>query len=353
MKQFNCECSNILFFENSQCLQCGSEVGFDPISGDMHKAGPELPYQRCANGIQHGACNWLLPADSEDQFCMACRLNQVIPDLSNVDNLVLWAKLEIAKRRALYSLLQLGLPIVPASSDGAPGLAFQFLQPTDGAPVLTGHENGLITINLEEADDAIRERNRLQLGEPYRTLLGHFRHEIGHYYWDQWFVNGPMKDEVLPAFRELFGDETADYQQAMQNYYNNGPSPDWAGECISAYASMHPWEDWAETWAHYLHVTDTLETASSFGVRIDRKVLREVTLPADDRELPAPFKSDNPAEVLDLLQRWVAISPAINEISRSLGHTTLYPFALPGPAVHKFHFIHRMIQRQQNAPLPK
>jgi len=56
-------------------------------------------------------------------------------------------------------------------------------------PVLTSHCNGLITLNIAEADDAERERRRVKFHEPYRTLLGHLRHEVAHYYWDRLIAN--------------------------------------------------------------------------------------------------------------------------------------------------------------------
>ena len=191
----------------------------------------------------HEVCNWLTPADSADQFCAACRHNRMIPDLTQPQNLVHWRMVERAKHRLFYTLLKLRLPLVTKAHD-PDGLAFDFL--ADGPlPVFTGHDNGLITINLAEADDAERERRRHQMGEPYRTLLGHFRHEIAHYYWTRLVAKSPS----LGEFRELFGDERRDYGAALQEYYANGAPADWPERFVSAYAGSHPWEDFAETWA--------------------------------------------------------------------------------------------------------
>ena len=131
--------------------------------------------------------------------------------------------------------------------------------------MLTGHLNGVVTINVSEADDAERERRRAGLAEPYRTLLGHMRHEVGHYYWKR-LVTGDA--DRLARFRELFGDDRDDYAAALTRHYQSGPPQDWQDRFVSAYASAHAWEDWAETWAHYLHMTDTIEIAATCGVSL-------------------------------------------------------------------------------------
>src|SRR5262249_50270393 len=156
----------------------------------------------------------------------------------------------VAKRRLVYTLLALNLPLVSRQEDRESGLSFEFLaDPADPAAprVMTGHAGGVITVNVAEADDAERERRRLQMNEPYRPLLGAFRHEIGHYYWDR-LIRGSAR---LAAFRETFGDERADYAEALDRHHAGGPPGDWQDRFVSAYASSHPWEDWAETWAHY------------------------------------------------------------------------------------------------------
>jgi hypothetical protein len=203
----------------------------------------------------------------------------MIPDLSLTENQANWRRIQLAKHRLFYTLLKLRLPLKTKLEDTEHGLAFDFLvapPPHDMAaePVMTGHDHGLITINLAEADDSERERMRRQMGEPYRTLLGHFRHEIAHYYWDRLVRDA----SGIEAFRQLFGDEREDYSAALQRHYANGPPPNWQESFVSAYASTHPWEDWAETWAHYFHMVDTLETASAFGMRVRPTSIR--TAPA-------------------------------------------------------------------------
>ena len=228
-------------------------------------------YRKCANYATHQVCNWMVPAEDEEPLCVACRPNCTIPNLEREDNLVKWARIERGKRRTFYGLLRLGLPIVPRAEGSDQGLAFDFLSSEDapeGEPVLTGHANGLITLNLDEADPAHRERMRVDMDETYRTLVGHFRHEIEHYYWG----NGADGDGGrLEAFRALFG-RMLDYGEALQAHYENGLLVSWQDEFITSYASSHPWEDWAETWAHYLHITDTLETAAHFGIEVQRRM---------------------------------------------------------------------------------
>jgi hypothetical protein len=129
---------------------------------------------------------------------------------------------------------------------------------------MTGHENGIITIALTEADDIERERRRHDMGEPYRTLLGHFRHEIGHHFWDLLVRDGGRLSEC----RALFGDDSQDYATALRSHYQGSAPADWQQRYVSAYAASHPWEDFAETWAHYLHIIDTLEMAGHFGIKV-------------------------------------------------------------------------------------
>ncbi len=362
MKNFSCQCGNVLFFENTTCLQCFTPVGFDPVSLTMEPTGDGSKFKLCANSMEHAVCNWLIPKDDPNAFCQSCRLNAIIPNLGTVESLVLWAKMEAAKRRALFSLLSLGLPLQPLASSGnlgatdengnpSPlGLSFKFMEPFPDAPVLTGHDAGTITLNLEEANDAIRERNRLHLHEPYRTLLGHFRHELGHYYWSMWFENDKTREEVLPACRDLFGDDSFAYSEAMKTYYANGPLANWQNTFISAYSTMHPWEDWAETWAHYLHITDGLETFESLGLR--KSNIKGMNLTTSlDLSLPKPFHKVNPKPFLKKLHEWIEITPAINELSSSLGQNMPYPFVLSQPVMRKLFFMHCMIERQAAAVL--
>ena len=282
MKLFECQnCGQALYFENTHCESCGLWLGYLPaketvtaLEDDAGRfralADPNHGrYRYCAN-VQHGVCNWLIPEDSPDQFCAACRHNRTIPDLSIPQNLMNWRKIEGAKHRLFYTLLRLRLPLTTRDEDAEGGLAFDFIAPPapGDAPVMIGHKSGLITISLAEADDSERERQRREMGEPYRTLLGHFRHEVAHYYWDHLIRDTPALEE----FRRLFGDERQDYREALQKHYAEGPPNNWVEQYVTAYASVHPWEDFAETWAHYFHMVDTLETANAFGLRLRPKV---------------------------------------------------------------------------------
>ena len=197
---------------------------------------------------------------------------------------------------------------------------------------MTGHEDGLVSLRAAEADDAVREGVRVSMDEPYRTLLGHFRHEIGHFYWTRL-----VRDEAtLEEARRLFGDERADYAAALQRNYEQGPPADWALRHVSAYASSHPWEDWAETWAHYLHLVDTVDTARSF--KLDAAAVGLQYEPFDARLLEGP----EAAAFLVLLQGWMELTGVLNELSRSMGVADFYPFVLSAEAVRKLYFVHRV-----------
>ena len=348
MKLFECQhCGQPLYFENIRCESCGRGLGYlaarETISaleegkrGLRALAERKGRYRYCANA-QHGVCNWLVSVESPEQFCAACRHNRMIPDLSQTENLTNWRRIELAKRRLFYTLLRLRLPLTTKLEDPENGLAFDFLAPPlDGAPaepVMTGHDNGLITINLAEADDSERERMRHRMGEPYRTLLGHFRHEIAHYYWDRLVRDAPG----IEAFRQLFGDEREDYGAALQRHYANGPPPDWQERFVSSYASTHPWEDWAETWAHYFHMVDTLETASAFGMRVRPRVTKGADLSA------AIDFDPHDASMERIIDSWLPLTFAVNSINRSMGIGDLYPFFLAPPVIVKLSFIHDRI----------
>jgi len=246
-----------------------------------------------------------------------------------------WQRIEVAKRRLVSSLIGLGLPVVSrVTEDPERGLAFDFLRPAEDAPVFTGHSEGIITLNIEEAADSTRERIREQMHEPYRTLLGHLRHETGHYYWSRLIEESPV---WLAQFREVFGNEQQDYAAALENHYRQGPPADWANQFVSAYASVHPWEDWAETWAHYLHLTDTLDTALSFHLEID-----SVELPFEGFDKEALAQQDA-AAFLEILNSWARFTAVLNELSRSMGLPDFYPFVLSRSAVAKLHFVYRVL----------
>lgn len=287
--------------------------------------------------IDAGHAHGLLPG-----MCLCCSTTLTIPDLSVPENPQRWNLLEQAKRRLISQLLALGLPVTTRVQDPVHGLAFDFLSAMPGQPVLTGHAGGTITLNVSEADDVIREQVRAQMHEPYRTLLGHFRHEIGHYYWD---VLVATHGDWLAGFRDLFGDERADYGEALRLHYQNGPQPDWATHFVSSYAAAHPWEDWAETWAHYLHMADTADTALSFGVNaLKVEVAEDDLFHVDDLWQP---EHPQAGQFLDFLNGWVRLTHVLNEFSRSMGQPDTYPFALPHAVVRKLQFIHQLVAQQR------
>ncbi|NVH77727.1 hypothetical protein FSB08_35910 [Paraburkholderia sp. JPY432] len=348
MKTFHCNrCAQLLFYENVRCERCESLLGYLPElreisafddAGDgrwrsLHPEANGALFRQCHNYAVENVCNWMIPADSPDTLCRACQLTRTIPNLSEPENRLYWYRLEVAKRRLLYTLGELGLDVQSRDADPERGLAFEFLADGgDGEPVMTGHDNGLITLNIAEADDAHREKVRTAMGEPYRTLLGHFRHETGHYFFSQLIENEPR---WLEPFRKLFGDEQADYGEALNDYYRDGAPADWQASYISAYATMHPWEDWAETWAHYLLIVDVLDTSTSYGLAL---------LPDDPSE---PTLTDRTpvedASFGNLMKRWFPLTYALNSLNRSLGMPDGYPFTLAAPVVDKLRFVHRVI----------
>lgn len=328
MRRYFCSCGNPIFFDSTHCVACGLNLGFDPqrlrmrtirrISSDLWQDQDGDNYRTCRNGWEFDVCNWLIPQYDEHERCLSCRLNRAIPNLDKPDNKRRWRALEEAKRRLVFSLLSLQLPVISQWDDPRDGLLFDFLEdnPLPGEVaegfVTTGHRGGVITINVAEADSAQRELIRTSLNEPYRTLLGHFRHESAHYFWPRLF----QTPEQLSAFRALFGDETEEYSFALQNYYQSGPWLGWQDRYISAYASSHPFEDWAETWAHYLHIVDTLETAVSWEV--------------------IPIAHDN----FDLcMSEWLALTVKLNQLNRSMGLPDAYPFVIPAAAREKLRFV--------------
>jgi hypothetical protein len=350
MKAFHCDgCGGLVFFENNVCTNCGLALGFLPDELDLSalkprdgeiwealaSAEPGRLFRICANGIDHGVCNWLVPADEPDVFCVSCRLNEVIPDLKVAGNRERWLRLELAKRRLIYTLLKLHLPL--SAIPDFPALRFRFLgESTGGEVVLTGHREGCITMNIAEADDDVREQRRVNLHEPFRTLLGHFRHEIAHYYWDRLIAGTPR----IERFREVFGDERNDYDAALQMHYRNGPPADWSARSVSAYASAHPWEDWAETWAHYLHIVDTIETAASFGLK-----LKPRDHPAAESMTADPKAAVREAAGFDLLlSTWFPLTYALNSLNRGMGLPDLYPFVLSDVAVEKLRLVHAIVE---------
>lgn len=356
MKLFKCQnCAQLLHFDNRQCLNCGHRLGYipeteslsalDPVEGAWRVIGRDALHRFCANA-EFDACNWLVPAAEPSALCLACRHNRTIPDLSVADNLERWRKVERAKHHLFYTLLQCRLPL--ATRDEAPesGLAFDFLLDDDGPAghrnVMTGHDNGIITINLAEADDDVREQRRVIMGEPYRTLLGHFRHETGHYFWDRLLSGGAR----LPEFRERFGDETADYGTALRSYYATGPAPQWQETFVSAYAGSHPWEDFAETWAHYLHIVDTLEMARAYGLQMQPEDDGTLLTPAVDR---SDLQTDGTIE--RLIDAWLPVTLAVNSLNRCMGQPDFYPFVLTPVVIGKLGFIHQLIRNPMSTDI--
>jgi hypothetical protein len=356
MRLFKCQaCGQVLLFENIKCEQCFRQLGYLPDvnlltvtqpKGEFLAAwgGDARAYQYCGNA-RYGCCNWLLPVDSREALCAACRHNGTIPDLSQSGNIELWRKIELAKHRLFYSLLRFHLPL-QTRNESAEGLVFDF--PTDnaasGGPAsMTGHEEGRITIALAEADDAEREKRRSAMREPYRTILGHFRHEIGHYYWDRLVRDSAL----LEPCRAVFGDDRLDYGEALRLHYEKGAPGNWQENFVSAYATSHPWEDFAETWAHYFHIVDTLEMAHAFGVDIHPTlgVGAELETHIDFQ----PYRAQGVAQLVDA---WLPLTFALNSINRCMGQADLYPFILTPAIVEKLGFIHRLIRETAKARRP-
>jgi hypothetical protein len=370
MQPSQCTCGQPLFFENTRCLGCGAEVAYDPVRrrlGAVTPTGeglwtvcgealdPPPLFRLCAHRPAASSCNWLVPASDPAAICLSCRLTRTVPPLDRPRNAARLLHLETAKRRVVSMLQRLGLPLAPKSRDPETGLAFDFLESLPGEPaVMTGHAAGTITLNVAEADDDYREKNRESLREPYRTVIGHIRHELGHYYWDLL-----VRDTAwLEPFRQVFGDERADYGEALNRHYAEGPAPDWPARCISSYASAHPWEDWAETWAHYLHIRSTLETATLYRLDISQSPVR-VTPFTSDAVAAVPLPPSPPEAVtafLEWINAWIRLTAVLNETARSMGQPDTYPFVLNGPVVAKMFFVHCVVQGDRvakTAPPPE
>ena len=311
-------------------------------------------FKLCANA-EYDVCNWLIPADSPNARCAACSHNRVIPELDSDEHRLAWRKIEMAKHRLFYTLFRLNLAQTQNMLFAAEPLVFKFLDdaPDAAQKVMTGHEEGLITIALSEADDAEREQRRKAMGEPYRTLLGHFRHEVGHYFWDRLVRDGGKLD----ACREIFGDDRQDYQAALKRHYESGPPKDWQDHFVSAYATCHPWEDFAESWAHYLHIIDTLEMASAFNLQLSPAIDKDGEFQVKQNVDPYTVASMQP-----LIDVWLPVTSALNTFSQTMGKDDLYPFILSPPVVRKLDFIHGLVHSsvdhlssapsQQAAPAP-
>lgn len=349
MRLFRCDaCDNIVHFDNTGCVACGRGLGFrpdafamtalEPAGDHVHSPALGTDFVFCANAAL-GACNWLLPADRAGELCPACRHNRTIPALDVAENVAAFRRITRDERHLFYSLLRWRLDPPSKADDPADGLVFDFLADevaADGTvvPVTTGHADGVITLAVSEADDAERERRRTDLGEPYRTLLGHFRHEIGHYFWDRLVRDG----DRLDAFRAVFGDERADYGEALVRHYDRGPPPGWEQSFVSAYASAHPWEDFAETWAHHMHMVDALETVRAFGLELVSRGAAGEAL-----ALEVDFDPYRVADFGRLAKAWPPLTVALNAVNRSLGQRDVYPFVSTPTIDAKLAFVHDLV----------
>ncbi|MCL3818844.1 zinc-binding metallopeptidase family protein [Aeromicrobium wangtongii] len=321
MKAFSCRvCGNSLYFENSICITCHTRLGFSraehaivPVDDQGQYADADGRTWYVCRNLKLSGCTWL--TDQPGDSCFACGLTRTRPNDEDVEALKEYKVAEGAKRRLVVELDTLGFPIVPRTEDPVNGLAFDLLSSAK-EKVTIGHASGIITLDLAESDDAHREKVRVQLDEPYRTMLGHFRHEIGHYIeWQH------VRGDLIEQARELFGNEEESYADAIERHYSEGPPAGWEGNYISMYATMHPFEDFAETFAHYMHICDTIETASAHGL----------TTVAS----PQSFTSFR-----DLVVGvWIPLSVALNQINRSMGKGPLYPFVIPAPVLDKLQFV--------------
>ncbi|MGH9134215.1 MAG: putative zinc-binding metallopeptidase [Ilumatobacteraceae bacterium] len=349
MRVFTCSaCHHELDFESMACPHCERPVGYLPdrremvvlVPGESAKyaiAGDdgddEGPQWRCLNAAW--GCNWTLPADAGDVWCLSCRLTRGRPDEADPAAIAAWSAAEAAKRRLVFQIGELGLPIEPRSEVAPEGLAFDLVH-VPGAPGVTGHDRGLITLDLSEADERHRDDLRRRLGEPYRTLIGHLRHEVGHYY----FARLIGQSDHIAEFRKLFGDERVDYPAALDEHYrDSGSGTTDLGTHVTAYAASHPLEDWAETFAHYLHVRDAQQTADSRGLHVgggDTPARRSGRSGRSGRSSGTP-------SFASIMERWQPVIEAINQIADGLGSPRPYPFTLGPSVVTKLEFVHARV----------
>lgn len=332
-------CRSLVYLDALSCPECDGELAYDPTTlsfrgiRDQRAVIDGRTWFTCSNRIW--LCNWLVRDDAPAGRCIPCRLTRERPDSDDTIALAKYAATEQHKRRLLLQLFDLGLPVLPwYVEDG--GLGFDLLSSISlGRPVLIGHANGIVTLDLAESLDDHRESLRVRLGEPYRTMLGHLRHEVGHY-----FQNVLIPDDRTWArCRELFGDERGSYQDALDRHYRTGAPEGWAASYISEYATMHPWEDFAETFAHYLHITATLQTASVIGLHLHGQGFATGTDPIE------PLASYAEESVHRLLGDWQWMSRAFNRINRAMGLGDLYPFEIAGPVRTKLGFVHDLVTR--------
>ncbi|WP_229053740.1 putative zinc-binding metallopeptidase [Aeromicrobium sp. Leaf350] len=326
MRNFSCStCDNRLYLENSLCVACGSALGYWRETADIVVVDDEGKYVDAEGYVWHvcpnlnlSGCTWLTRIEGEP--CESCALTRTRPADDDAIGLAQLPVAEAAKRHLLIELTRLGFGWVTRDEDPEQGLAFDMLSSVD-ENVVIGHEDGLITIDLAEGDDAHRAKVQAELAEPYRTMLGHLRHEVGHYMEAQ-----HVRGDRIGQARELFGNEEISYADEIERHYNEGPPADWAESYISTYATMHPFEDFAESFAHTLHIQDTVDTARWNGL---------ITVEPDAFSI----FSDLVTGV------WVPLSNALNQINRSMGSDDLYPFVIPPKVLAKLDFVDSLRQR--------
>jgi hypothetical protein len=315
MRIFTCpDSGEALFFQNIACAS-GTEVAYDPDQGVF-----VTEFTPCANRAPI-ACNWM--AEGEGGLCRACAMTEVIPDTSTPQNRALWSEAELAKRWVLANLTRWGW-FTEADEGRRPVFKLLSEQTASGeAPVTMGHADGVVTINVTEADPAERVRRRVELGEPLRTMIGHFRHELGHFF----FQRLSERPGFVEAFRATFGDERSDYAAALQRHYAEGAPAGWQQTHISAYSTAHPHEDWAECFAHLLHLADIVDSFVASGLRSD-------DAPATDYDPYAERNADR------LITFGAELGIALNHVNRSMGLVDIYPFVLTPPIRAKLAFVH-------------
>ena len=333
------QCGEVAVLEALECTACGLAIGFHPPSLTMAEASPSgierygRTWAPCSN--RDWRCNWLVADNAGMAQCFSCSLTRRRPNADDTIALEKLADAGLVKRRLLVQLAELGLPVDPFyERDG--GLAFDLLSSYSGQGRVTiGHANGVITIDLVETLDDYREALRIRLREAYRTMLGHFRHEVGHYY--QWIL--VEQTSWIDECRQLFGDERASYSDAIDRHYREGAPEGWEASYISEYATMHPWEDFAESFAHYLHITDSLNTAAAGGLVLQAS--RVGGLVAHD---VVPRASYQDVSMAEMLADWHWLSLLFNRVNHAMGKGDLYPFTLTEPVQRKLDFVHRVVQ---------
>ena len=341
MRLFHCDrCGSTLPFGAQACPACFADIGYVPDQRTLRVLTPtddragfhlgsgdtndDSTWWRCLNAAW--GCNWMVRSLEGQSWCRSCRLTRGRPDTARPDAIQAWTIAEAAKRRLVHQLDEFALPIEIESESMPDGLVFDLVYlPGEGG--ITGHFEGVVTLDLAETEDAHRDELRRRLGEPFRTVIGHLRHEVAHFYWPR--LVG-QTDEI-DTFRHLFGDDRADYRESIDHYYANATA-DWdRARYVTAYAAAHPFEDWAETFAHYLHIVDSIDTAVAY----DLVPPTDGTMLVTDAVGALAFS--------DILDAWRPINTAVNAIAETVGAPAVYPFEPVGAVVDKLTFVHRQI----------